>query len=122
MKNIVIATRGSKLALWQANHIKDCIERQHAGKVSVDLDRGEVKIQNRTVELLPKEYSLLVAFLKRPGRILTYTFLADEVWGLDQVATRETIKATIHRLRAKLGSAGELICAVTGQGYKWSDE
>lgn len=37
MKNIVIATRGSKLALWQANHIKDCIEQQHAGKVSVDL-------------------------------------------------------------------------------------
>ncbi|GFM36699.1 hydroxymethylbilane synthase [Desulfovibrio psychrotolerans] len=37
MKNIVIATRGSKLALWQANHIKDCIERQHSGAVSVDL-------------------------------------------------------------------------------------
>ncbi len=37
MKHIVIATRGSKLALWQANHIKDCIETQHAGQVSVDL-------------------------------------------------------------------------------------
>jgi len=29
MKKIVIATRGSKLALWQANHIKDCIEKKH---------------------------------------------------------------------------------------------
>ncbi len=37
MKNIVIATRGSKLALWQANHIKDCIEQQHAGEVAVEL-------------------------------------------------------------------------------------
>ena len=31
MKKIVIATRGSKLALWQANHIKDCLEKEHEG-------------------------------------------------------------------------------------------
>ena len=36
MKKIVIATRGSKLALWQANHIKDCLEKEHEG-VSVEL-------------------------------------------------------------------------------------
>ncbi|MCG8533008.1 MAG: hydroxymethylbilane synthase [Desulfovibrionales bacterium] len=29
MKKIVIATRGSKLALWQANHIKDCLETEY---------------------------------------------------------------------------------------------
>ncbi|THB70102.1 MAG: hydroxymethylbilane synthase [Desulfovibrio sp.] len=37
MKKLTIATRGSKLALWQANHIKAGIEAQHAGKVSVEL-------------------------------------------------------------------------------------
>lgn len=31
MNKLVIATRGSKLALWQANHIKDLIEAEHAG-------------------------------------------------------------------------------------------
>ena len=30
-KKITIATRGSMLALWQANHIKDSIEKTHAG-------------------------------------------------------------------------------------------
>lgn len=30
MKNIVIATRGSQLALWQAHHIKECLEGHHA--------------------------------------------------------------------------------------------
>jgi len=29
--NITIATRGSKLALWQANHIKSLLEGRHAG-------------------------------------------------------------------------------------------
>jgi hydroxymethylbilane synthase len=36
MKNIVIATRGSKLALWQANHIKDCLQERYPG-LEVDL-------------------------------------------------------------------------------------
>ncbi|WP_319469188.1 hydroxymethylbilane synthase [uncultured Pseudodesulfovibrio sp.] len=33
MKKLVIATRGSALALWQANHIKDCLESEHPGLV-----------------------------------------------------------------------------------------
>lgn len=37
MKQLVIATRGSRLALWQAEHIKSRIETEHAGKVSVSL-------------------------------------------------------------------------------------
>jgi hydroxymethylbilane synthase len=31
MKNIIIATRGSKLALWQSNHIKTVLEEQNPG-------------------------------------------------------------------------------------------
>ncbi|MGE4297303.1 MAG: hydroxymethylbilane synthase [Desulfovibrionaceae bacterium] len=37
MKKLVIATRGSKLALWQAHHIKDRIEAQYPGGVAVEL-------------------------------------------------------------------------------------
>lgn len=31
MRDITIATRGSKLALWQANFVKDSLEKQYAG-------------------------------------------------------------------------------------------
>ncbi len=37
MKNIVIATRGSKLALWQAEYIKEHILRQYPGQYAVEL-------------------------------------------------------------------------------------
>jgi len=36
MKNLVISTRGSKLALWQSNHIKDILEANNSG-LSVEL-------------------------------------------------------------------------------------
>ena len=37
MKQLTIATRGSKLALWQAEHIKARLEAEHPGQVTVDL-------------------------------------------------------------------------------------
>ncbi len=36
MKKLIIATRGSKLALWQSNHIKELLEKFHKG-LSVEL-------------------------------------------------------------------------------------
>lgn len=31
MKKVIIATRGSKLALWQAEHVRERLEARHAG-------------------------------------------------------------------------------------------
>ena len=31
MKNLVIATRRSRLALWQAEHVKALLEKRHTG-------------------------------------------------------------------------------------------
>ena len=42
MKKLVIATRGSALALWQANHIKDRLESEHPG-LTVELLKIKTK-------------------------------------------------------------------------------
>lgn len=42
MNKLVIATRGSALALWQANHIKDCLEAEHPG-LTVELLKIKTK-------------------------------------------------------------------------------
>ncbi len=42
LKKLIIATRGSQLALWQAEHIKACLESQHAG-LEVELLRIKTK-------------------------------------------------------------------------------
>lgn len=107
--------------LRRSRHQGQLERRLASGDVAVDLDRGETSVGGELVSLLPKEFALLTRFLRSPGRILTFNFLADEVWGLDAVATRETIKVTVHRLRSKLGKAGGRIEAVQGQGYKWAE-
>lgn len=107
--------------LRRSRHDGRLERRLASGEVAVDLDRGEASVGGKLVPLLPKEFALLARFLRSPRRILTFNFLADEVWGLDAVATRETIKVTVHRLRSKLGKSGDRIEAVQGQGYKWAE-
>ncbi len=51
MKKLVIATRGSQLALWQSNHIKDVLEEQNPGlevELNVIVTTGD-RIQDKAL-------------------------------------------------------------------------
>ncbi|MCG2724755.1 MAG: response regulator transcription factor [Elusimicrobia bacterium] len=91
-------------------------------KITMDFDRGEVIVDGKKIYLSPKEYSLLAMFLRRPGYIFTYSSIADEVWGINAIATRDTIKGAIYRLKEKLGKYADYIQPVIGLGYKWHEE
>lgn len=91
-----------------------------SGSLVLDLDTGDVLAGRKKVELLPKEFSLLSTFLSHKGRILSYSFLAEAVWGLDAIATKATIKVPIHRLKSKLGEYAGHIKPALGLGYKWT--
>lgn len=90
-----------------------------SGPLTLDLDAGVVAINGKELSLNPKEYALLALFLRKPGHILTYSYFAESVWGEGVIATRDTIKVTVHRLREKLGRCGACVEAMPGQGYKW---
>ena len=50
MEKLVIATRGSRLALWQANHVKDSLEAVHPG-LAVELNIIKTKEGHANKEL-----------------------------------------------------------------------
>ena len=93
-----------------------------SGSLIIDFDTGDVFLKEEKIELNPKEYTLLTVLIEKKGRILTYSFLAADVWGFESIVTRDTIKVPVHRLREKLGKYGSNIEAVPGQGYKWTKE
>jgi DNA-binding response OmpR family regulator len=47
--------------------------------------------------------------------------LMDRAWPLGAELTQNAVEAYIHRLREKLGAAGERIETVRGVGYRLSD-
>ncbi|HEY9610681.1 winged helix-turn-helix domain-containing protein, partial [Allocoleopsis sp.] len=52
------------------------------GKILVDTDCCKVTYDGQIVTLLPKEYNLLVLFLKYPNHVLSYEVIIDRLWNL----------------------------------------
>jgi two-component system, OmpR family, KDP operon response regulator KdpE len=51
------------------------------GELKVDLAQCQVFRGGQQVHLTPTEYKLLVALVRRAGKLLTHRQLLQEVWG-----------------------------------------
>jgi DNA-binding response OmpR family regulator len=93
-------------------------ELLEAGNVRVDLAGRHVDIDGRPVTFQPREFDLLVYFLRHPGRVLTREGLLNAVWGHEFVGAR-TVDVHVHRVRSKLEANGASagIRTVHGVGY-----
>ena len=92
--------------------------------VRMDPDRYEVSVRGNSVELPPKEFTLLELLLRNAGRVLTRDLIIDRVWGSDYVGDTKTLDVHIKRLRSRIEEDAHdprLIVTVRGVGYKFSD-
>jgi DNA-binding response OmpR family regulator len=89
------------------------------GKVELDYETLEVRV-NGQAQLLPrKEFYLLYKLLSYPRRIFTRQELLDEIWGLESEVDERTVDVHIKRLREKFSGLKEFdIVTVRGLGYK----
>lgn len=74
------------------------------------------------IQLTGAEFDLLVAFLDRPGRVLSRDRLLDLTQGRDRGPFDRSIDVLVSRLRRKLddGSGADLIKTVRNGGYQLS--
>ncbi|MCA9722461.1 MAG: response regulator transcription factor, partial [Gemmatimonadetes bacterium] len=72
------------------------------GEVRVDRATHEVTRAGEPVALRPKEFDLLVALLRREGRVATRAELLDEVWQYEADVVSRTVDVHILELRRKL--------------------
>jgi DNA-binding response OmpR family regulator len=89
------------------------------GRVSVDVTRAEVRVDDREIQLTPMEFRLLLTFMRNPGQVLSRDQLLELVWGHPEAVDPGQVKVTVSYLRRKLGDAGQLIETVRGFGYRW---
>ena len=94
-------------------------ELQH-GSLRLDLEAHRCFVAGEEITLTAKEFRLLSALMRRPGRVMTRDRLLDEVWGSDITVTARTIDTHLKRLREKLGEAGSLVETVRGVGYRFA--
>jgi two-component system KDP operon response regulator KdpE len=87
------------------------------GPLEVDVHRRLVRVNAASVSLTPREFNLLLQFVRHPGRVLTHQQLLFKAWGPAHVTQVQYLRVYIRYLRQKLGIAGALIETQPGVGY-----
>ncbi len=84
----------------------------------IDLNKMEVYVEGKKVELTLTEFKILTYLAQKPGWVFSREQLLDAIWGMERPVVDRTIDVHIKKLRDKLGKAGKLIKSVRGMGYK----
>jgi len=94
----------------------DAEERLAFADLVLDAAAHEVRRGGRLVDLTPREFALLRAFLRQPRRVLSREALLDQVWGHGFFGDAKVVDVYVRYLRHKLGPP-EVVHTVRGVGY-----
>ena len=93
--------------------------------LQIDLENRSIITENGTSPLPPKEFDLLLYFVKNQGKILTKQQIYESVWGEEYFYDDSNIMAIISRLRKKLEvkpGSPKYIQTIKGIGYRFNKE
>jgi two-component system, OmpR family, KDP operon response regulator KdpE len=94
-----------------------------SGDFHADLESRNVTVRGREIRLTPKEFDLLIYFLKHSGKVLTHHTLLAAVWGGDYVEQDQYLRVFVGNLRKKLESdpgSPRYILTEPWVGYRFS--
>jgi two-component system KDP operon response regulator KdpE len=72
------------------------------GDFHVNLESREVRVRGREVHLTPKEFDLLIYFIKHSEKVLTHRTLLAAIWGSNYVEQNEYLRVFVGNLRKKI--------------------
>ena len=89
--------------------------------IEISLQKYELRIKGKTIDLPPKELELLYFLAANYNRVFTRDQLLDKVWGFDYLGDSRTVDVHIKRLREKVEGVSEQwsLQTVWGVGYKF---
>jgi DNA-binding response OmpR family regulator len=91
---------------------------QQLGPLQIDRAARRVTIGDEEIDLTPKEFDLLVALARQPGRVCERHDLIEQVWDEHWWGSTKTLDVHVAGLRRKLGHP-EWITTMRGVGYRF---
>ena len=93
------------------------------GDLTIDLARRRVARDGEDVRLTPTEYDLLSALVAQAGRVLTHSWLLQQVWGAGYEENVQNLHVFISQLRRKIEpepARPRYILTEPGIGYRFA--
>ncbi|MGH2568347.1 MAG: winged helix-turn-helix domain-containing protein, partial [Bacteroidota bacterium] len=95
-----------------------------ANDLVMDVVHRTVRRGDKTIDLSPREFSLLEYFLRNKNRILTRKRIAEQVWGYTFETGTNVVDVYVSYVREAVdkGFSQKLIYTVHGEGFLLKDE
>jgi two-component system, OmpR family, KDP operon response regulator KdpE len=74
------------------------------GDFHVDLESRAVRVNEKEIHLSPKEFDLLLFFIRNSGKVLTHHTLLGKIWGGNYTDQTEYLRVFVRHLRKKIES------------------
>ncbi len=87
-------------------------------KLLIDLNKYEVYVDGKKIDLTPTEFKILRLLAMNKGWVFSREKILNEVWGSEKDVLDRTVDVHIKNLREKLGKIGKYIKNIRGVGYK----
>ena len=94
-----------------------------AGPLTIDLAQRSVSIDDKQVQLSPKEYRLLQVLAQHAGNVVTHHLLLKEVWGIAHADDAHYLRIFVRKLRKKIErdpTQPRILTTELGVGYRLS--
>jgi DNA-binding response OmpR family regulator len=107
--------------LRRSQYIVTSSNRFQAGGIRIDLERHEVSVYNRSVDLTLKEFKILTELARAPNRVFSRQELLNRIWGEDYALEEHVLDVYVHSLRKKMepnSSKPTFIVTVRKVGFK----
>ncbi|MCB5955907.1 response regulator transcription factor [Enterococcus sp. CWB-B31] len=94
------------------------------GEIEVDEENYEVVVRGQKIELTPKEFELLVYFMKRKDRVINRDTLLERIWQYDFSGQSRIVDVHISHLRDKIERDPKrpaYLLTVRGFGYRFQE-
>lgn len=91
------------------------------GKLRIDYSAGCAYLEEEELHLTPIEYRLLCLLSQNAGKVLTHTFLTQNIWGHswdNDVASLRVFMATLRKKLEKNSGSVQYIQTHVGVGYR----
>jgi len=109
------------LRRYQAHTVPSDNEVIKFENIEISLQKYELKLNGKSVDIPPKELELLYFLASNYNRVFTRDQLLDKVWGFDYLGDSRTVDVHVKRLREKIEGVSEkwTLKTVWGVGYKF---
>ena len=98
---------------------REAMPTQRVGRMTLDPSRRTVELEDRRIDLSPREFDVLRTLVEAKGEPLSRRELLRTVWGLDFDPGTNVVEVQIAHLRRKLRAFGlECIATEPGRGYR----